>query len=402
MASPKLTAEQVEETAGIYIEVGQSQVQTALKMGMSRSAVQERLRRATELGLLGPVEAKPGFIIKSISSKGPDGSYVKQGREPGEEFVIPVGHLIKGVSALVDPDGRELAKWVKTKQGELDPIYVAERIAAKFVDMPAARPVPVPADTDEDLLTVFPLADFHLGLYAWAPEAGHNWDLATAVARYRDTMIKVAAGTPPSSTAIVLGGGDYLHANTNEFRTQSGNVLDGDGRTDKVIDAAIELAVFQVDLALLNHTKVVVRFLKGNHDEYASIAIVHALAAWYRDDPRVVVDKDPSLFWWFRFGKVLLGGTHGHNIKPAQLPMLMASRVPQEWGDTEFRYGHMFHVHHKTKTVDEIGSVIVETHQSPASQDSWHYGKGYLSGRSMQSITYHRDRGEDGRKIQPL
>ena len=50
----------------------------------------------------------PGFVIHSLAEK-VDGKWIKQVQEPGEpgeEFAAPVGHVVKGVSALVDPDGR--------------------------------------------------------------------------------------------------------------------------------------------------------------------------------------------------------------------------------------------------------------------------------------------------------
>lgn len=386
--------EAIRETVAAYIANERNQRATAIALGCSRRKVQKHLEWGAARGFLGPMETMPGFVIKTISSKAEDGSFVKQVREPGEEFKTPAGHLVKGESALVDSEGRVLQKWVKTKLGELDPIYLAERMAKCFEGLKAAEPRPAPLVVDAHRLALYPLPDLHLGLYAWGAEAAMNWDLATAVEAYRDAMAEVVDGTPPAELAIVLGGGDYIHANTNEFRTQSGNVLDGDGRTDKVIDAGLDLAVYKIDLALQKHARVLVRFLKGNHDEYASIAIVQALAAWYRNEPRVSVDKDPSLFWWHRFGKVLLGASHGHNVKIGDMPLIMANRVPTDWGETEHRFVHMFHVHHKTQHIFENGGVIAESHQSPAAQDSWHFGKGYLSGRSMQSITYHQERGE--------
>lgn len=39
----------------------------------------------------------------------------------------------------------------------------------------------------------------------------------------------------------------------------------------------------------------------------------------------------------------------------------------------------------------------MESHQAPIPQDSWHYGEGFLSGRSLQTITYHSAVGEIGR-----
>lgn len=393
MATKPLSDELAQQAALLFLKYRDKQ-RAADELGIPRTTFRSRLDRAAKRGLLGPVEALPGFHIKSVATKHGD-SWVKQTHEPGEEFAVPDGHIVKGVSALLDGDERVIQKWVKTKEGERTPEQLAAIVKAMFEGWePAAPTIPPPDGCLASQLTLFPLPDLHLGLYAWQGDAGGNWDLGKAVDRYTTAMAQVSACSPPSATAVVLGGGDYLHANTNEFRTQSGNVLDGDGRTDKVIDEAIRLAVFQIDLALRKHETVIVRFLKGNHDEYASIAIVHALAAWYRNEPRVTVDKDPSLFWWYRFGEVLLGASHGHTVKISDMPLIMANRVPKDWGETKHRFVHMFHVHHKTQHIFEGGGVIAESHQSPVVQDSYHHGKGYISGRSMQSVTYHMSRGE--------
>lgn len=109
------------------------------------------------------------------------------------------------------------------------------------------------------------------------------------------------------------------------------------------------------------------------------------------------MDIDPSLFWWFRFGKVFLGATHGHQAKAKDMPMIMAARHPADWGSSKFRYTHGFHLHHKEMTKSEHSGVVTEIHASPAPQDGWHYGMGFLSGRCMTSIIYRESKGEVGR-----
>jgi hypothetical protein len=140
-----------------------------------------------------------------------------------------------------------------------------------------------------------------------------------------------------------------------------------------------------------------IRILPGNHDPYSSVAIAYFLLAWYRNEPRVSVDVDPSLFFWFRFGKVLLGATHGHTVKPQQMAAIMAHRRAEDWGATKFRHVHAFHLHHTSKFATEGNGVITEVHQAPVPQDAWHFGSGFLSGRSLQTITYHADFGEISR-----
>jgi hypothetical protein len=140
-----------------------------------------------------------------------------------------------------------------------------------------------------------------------------------------------------------------------------------------------------------------VRILPGNHDEHASVAVAYFLLAWYRNEPRVTVDVDPSLFFWFRFGKVLLGATHGHTVKLKDMASIMAHRRAADWGATRHRFVHGFHIHHTSKFATEGNGVISESHQTPTPQDAWHFGAGFLSGRSMQSISYHREFGEVSR-----
>ena len=105
------------------------------------------------------------------------------------------------------------------------------------------------------------------------------------------------------------------------------------------------------------------------------------------------------MFFWWRFGKVFVGATHGDEVKPQQFPGVMASLRPKEWGETVFRYGYFGHVHHTSKGGGERFGVTWETFQALAGKDSWHAGQGYSSGRSLTAITLHRNRGEYKRDI---
>jgi hypothetical protein len=204
---------------------------------------------------------------------------------------------------------------------------------------------------------------------------------------------------------IVLGGGDLLHSDNSENRTtRSNNALDVDGRYRKVVEVACRMTVRAIDRVLTKCQHVTVRILPGNHDDHTSAAVAYFLLAWYRHDPRVTVDTDPSNFFWFRFGSVMLGATHGHTVKIQDLPAIMAHRRAQDWGLTQHRYAHCFHVHHRKTTPlnKPIGGVFCETHEAPIPQDIWHFNKGFLSDRSLQSITYHRDLGETGRWREPI
>jgi len=372
--------------------------EAAHRLGIARSTFQNRMKRAAERGLVAPgVETLPGYRIDALTTT-PNGTYIKQRKEHGEPFEVPEGHVVKGVSALVDAEGRVIQSWQKTA-AERNPVDVAAILKAAFEDYePAALPAPAPSVSDVDLLTLVPCNDWHVNLLTWERETGTNWDLKIADRVIGAGIEDAIARSPAAGTAVVLGGGDLTHSDNNENRTaRSGNALDVDGRHQKGLEVAGRLMVRTVDAALRRNRKVVVRILQGNHDEHTAVAIGYFLLAWYRNEPRVTVDVDASLFWWYRFGSVMLGATHGHTVKLKDMASIMAHRRAEDWGATKFRYVHGFHIHHASKFQTEGNGVIMESHQAPIPQDAWHFGAGFLSGRSVQTITYHRAFGEVSR-----
>ena len=374
--------------------------QAARAADMPRSSFSHRYRMAAAKGLMGFAPVLPGFQIKKTSVQlGPDGEkqkeWIQQHPEPGEPFAVPDGHVVRGVSALVDRDDRVINKWVKTKvDGDsVDWVEVFKTAFAEYEGRAAA--IPAPTLYDPDFLNLFPANDWHINMLAWRREVGENWDLHIAERVIGDAIDACVSRTRSGGIGIVLGGGDLMHNDDNTNRTaKSHNVLDADGRHAKGIEVAQRLKVRMIDRVLETHNRVVVRVLAGNHDEQSSTAIAHFLKAWYRNEPRIEVDTDQSLYWYYQFGKVMLAATHGHTVKLKDMPSIMAHRRPEIWGDTKFRYAHGFHIHHKEKIATEGEGVICESHQAPIPQDGWHYGCGYLSGRSVKSITYHKDLGE--------
>lgn len=374
-----------------------SDSEAAATLGIARSTLQNRLMRAAERGLSGTRPVMPGYAIKSVSSKDGD-AWIKQVKEHGEAYDIPDGHSIKGESALVDAEGRIIQKWVKTR-AEASATDIAERLKIAFADYaPIATTQPAPVAFADDLLTLIPCNDWHVGMFAWAQETDSNWDLKISERVIGRGIEDAIARSPASGIAVVLGGGDLTHADNNKNQTaRSANQLDVDGRHSKVVETAGRLMARTIDAALRNNAHVIVRILKGNHDEETAPAIAWFLYAWYRNEPRVTVDLDKSIFWHYRFGSVMLAATHGHEAKLKDLPSIMAHRRAADWGASKFRYGHGFHIHHQSKYATEGGGVVCESHQAPIPQDAWHFGAGFLSGRSLQTITYHKDYGEVSR-----
>jgi hypothetical protein len=299
-------------------------------------------------------------------------------------------------SILTDGEGKVKLRWSRE---EPDPAKTIAAMEAACRDVrPPSYIIRRPVERLEEALAFYPISDLHLGMYCWGEETGKSWDLKIAEEELNAANDKLLSRTPDTRYAVILGGGDALHADNNDNETLRGkNKLQVDGRYGKVFDAACRYFVRRVDAALLKHDHVDVRILPGNHDEHSAIALAHFLAAWYRSDPRCTVNTSPSAFWFYKYGTTFLAATHGHKARAAQLPGIMAARRAAVWGATIHKYAHTFHLHRGEKLAGEAVGAVVEVHAVAIPQDAWSYEEGFIAQRKMQSIVYSPTEGETDR-----
>lgn len=350
-----------------------------------------------------------GFEVRRIATLvDADGETERQWIDSGRERAVgelaeqlPPGHVLKGVSTLVGGDGRVAAQWVKTQLERESREQVLERLLRELpVHMPARIDrVEGPATVGaSDLLAVYPIGDPHVGMLSWEPETGASFDLDKARDIMCAAMNDLVQRGPRTDRALIVNLGDYFHADNYLNRTsRSGHPLDVDGRWPKVLQVGIEILVYMIDRALEHHRLVRVINEIGNHDDHSAIMLSVALASHYRNEPRVEIDLSPSQYHWHKFGKCLIGVTHGHNQKHDDLESIMAAERAQDWGETEHRYWYVGHIHHSTKK--EKRGCVIESFRTLAPRDAWAAGAGYRAGRDMTRITLHNEWGEVGREI---
>lgn len=245
-----------------------------------------------------------------------------------------------------------------------------------------------------DMLAVYPFGDPHLGLFAWARETGDaNFNLDIAEAVMFGAVDRLVGLAPVTEEALIISVGDLFHADNLQNRTmRSGHPLDVDTRYPKVYQVAVSTITRCIDRALEKHARV--RFISavGNHDDVSAHTLAVAISAWYRNEPRVTVDLSPGKFHWHRFGKCLLGVTHGDTVKPiTKLPLIMAHDRAEDWGQTLHRHWYTGHIHQKT--IWEEGGVVVESLRTLTSRDAYAAGHGYRTGQDMKLDIWHKDRG---------
>lgn len=373
MSQKTLSDEQCQEALDYYAQYG-TKAEAARQIGLQINTFKHRLSEAIARDLTPQIDDSQGFTQ------------------------IDNGQVI-GTSTQFDGNGRIRQQWVKEKPEETDrQAKVNAWLEGMKAEIPRAAAVKLPPDWNESLMVAYPVGDHHLGMYAWQEETGADYDIEIAENLLYRAMRYLVDKSPSASVALIPLLGDFLHYDSMESVTpQSRNQLDSDTRFPVVVRAAIRAIRFLISEALKKHGQVRLIIEIGNHDTASSIWLMEALDALYENEPRVTVDTSPKHFHFFRFGKVLIATHHGHKVKAKDLPLLLATDAPAEWGETDYRYWYTGHIHHETKA--EYGGAVVESFRVLAPQDAWHHTSGYRALPDMKSIVLHKEYGEQGRNI---
>ena len=398
MAQAPHSDEVLQEAAALRLS-GLTIDQCAKAAGCARSTMGERLKHAGERGfLLKQPPAMDGFRISQVTTR-PDGAQIIQQKpDRGAAFETPAGHVIKGVSALVDEDGREIVKWVKTSQDRDQLAATMRAVLDGFKsELPRAEAAPAPSRTESALLNQYTITDHHLGALAWNEETlAGDYDLKIGerlILRWFEAAI---AQAPAAERAVFAQLGDFLHYDSFKSVTpEHGNLLDSDSRYPKMVRAAIRIVRTVIRMLLEKHQYLEVIMCDANHDPAGEVWLREMLAAFYENESRIKVDTNPGTYSVVEHGDVSLFYHHGHRKNTKNVDSIMVGKYREVYGRTKFSYAHTGHRHQDELRTTDL--MKVEQHETLMAPDA--YGSNWLSGRSAKVITYHKDFGEDGRVI---
>lgn len=318
----------------------------------------------------------------------------KKGIGHGNDAVIR-----KRVSALVRGNGEEVMSWVITEQDkerQLEAMRaVVEGMNSEITPAAPVNAPPVPIQA-LDLLNLYTVSDFHLGMLAWGEETGEDWDMAIAEDLFYRWFVEAFARAPDAGTAVINILGDMAHFDSLDAVTPaSGHVLDADTRYQKLVRYMIRMVRNVVDLALQKHHKVKLLIVQGNHDESGMIWLAEMFNTLYENEPRVDVDTSPDVYKMVQHGKTTLFFHHGHKARFDAIEQVMIAKFRQAFGSSEYSYAHVGHLHHQK--IVESRNMIVEQHRTLAAKDAYASRGGWMSGRSANVITYSANYGEVAR-----
>jgi hypothetical protein len=351
-----------------------------------------------EIGeLMGMSERNVYRMLKRITSKA-----AQMGYSPKHDMTKPVpdGFVVSGVSTYYNDEGKPIGQWVKSRLSADDRLKALQDAIADAVAEYKGLGKPTKQlkqkQDGSQYMVAIPIGDPHIGMYAWADECGEDFDTDIARNDLLNASRNLFTASPDANKCLIANLGDFFHSDNQSNRTsRSGAALDVDTRWARVLKLGCMVMVDMIHLALKKYPEVEVINAIGNHDDHSAVMLSAFLSAYFSDEPRVTVQPTTAKFHYVKFGKCLIGVTHGDTIKHNDLGELMATDRAEDWGSTEHRMWFVGHIHHSRKT--ELRGCTVESFRTLAAKDAWHAAKGYRSGRDMNAIVIHKDYGEVAR-----
>jgi hypothetical protein len=305
----------------------------------------------------------------------------------------------------IDPASVNSA-WIKTKNVSMQISQPAQdfEFFEEFIERikkyaPKYPKIKRTKSSDPRLLVHAP-SDIHIGKYSRFSETGKEYNSEIAVNRVLDATdgILTELSGYTFDKVILVGGNDALHIDNPRNTTTSGTFQDTVGMWWEMVDEAVEMYRKVIE-TLMTVAEVEVVWVPSNHDFTLGICVGKILEAMFKNS-YVTFDCTMNHRKYRKYGKNLIGFSHGDGAKLHDLPLLMANEA-KDWSETDYRYMYLGHVHHKDQTKwksgkDYIG-VCVEHLRSPSESDRWHHTNGYTNLPAIEAFVHHPERGQTTR-----
>jgi DNA repair exonuclease SbcCD nuclease subunit len=121
----------------------------------------------------------------------------------------------------------------------------------------------------------------------------------------------------------------------------------------------------------------------------------------YEHSGRVHVLDNDGVYIPYRMGNTFVMVHHSDKCPPARLVGVMTNDYREDFGQTEFHYIDMGHVHHHFVSKEYPG-VVLESWNHLAPNDKWAHDAGYRSRKSISVVFRSRKFGDLGRRHLPL
>lgn len=291
-------------------------------------------------------------------------------------------------------DGSRVSVFIKNKTEEKH----IERLKNEIVELAKAYAPKYPVikrqhSSDWHLLVIDP-ADIHIGKLASAFETGEDYNSQIAVQRVLEWVrgILDKTSTYHIDNILFIGGNDILHIDNPKRTTTSGTPQDTDGMWYDNFMIAKKLYIDVLEM-LISVADVRFVFNPSNHDFTNGFFLCQTIESWFHNNNNISFETDMKHRKYYKYGKNMIGTTHGDGAKQNDLPVLMATESPVMRSETTHRYIYSHHIHHKVSK-DYIWATF-ESLRSPSWADSRHHRNWYQHApKAIEWFIHHPEHGQ--------
>lgn len=242
--------------------------------------------------------------------------------------------------------------------------------------------------------------DVHLSKLAWHEESGDNYDTKIAEARFFQALEKLIRAGESQKVELILFpvGNDFFNSDGAYPypQTTKGTPQESDIRWQKAWRTGRQMLIRAIDM-LKQIAPVRVVVVPGNHEILKMFHLGDLLQVKYENDENVTVDNSPHPRKYFKWGKNLIGFTHGHNINHQKLLGLMPHEARKMWADTKYHEWHLGHSHHDKKVVqkldEDMGGIKIKHFRTITNSDSYEVSHGYHSMGGAETLFWDKEYG---------
>lgn len=278
---------------------------------------------------------------------------------------------------------------VKPKKSEFNIDDIKEIVAdlTKNYSSPIYKPVRY---ADNGKLLEVNMSDLHLNKLGYK-DGEYNHQQAEEIFFYILNDILTRTENMKFEKILFIWSHDFFNIDNLIKATTGGTPQDTSTRFADMYKQGKRMLIQGIDL-LRQFAPVETIQVGANHDRLTSYTMSEVLEAWFRNDHNVKIDNDPLSRKYIRYGKNLIGFSHGDKEK-SRLGKLMPIEARKDWGETLYSEIHAGHLHSEQAVKEENG-VIVHYLSSPSGTDNWHYESGYVGAvRKVQSFIWDKERG---------
>jgi len=241
--------------------------------------------------------------------------------------------------------------------------------------------------------------DLHFGKLATEETTGEPYNTEIAKKRFLNALSKLISRSSNFNYEQILFpiGNDFFNSDNLKNETTKGTPQDEHLLWQETVKKGRQLIQIGIEYLTL-YAPVHVVVVQGNHDWQRMFMLGEMLEGWFHNNNNVTIDNSYKARKYYKYGKCLIGFTHGNNEKVQDLPLIMAQEQAQNWQDTKYREFHLGHLHHKRdikyKSTQEYKGIVIRHLRSLGGEDAWHNIKGYVGTiQSAESFIWNKQEG---------